>query len=442
MKEDFIRENVKKKPVNKSKLIKKMLINVLCAVIFGIIASLVMLLMYPYLQKKLNKNQSTEHVGIVTLPENNTEKSPEEMLSEYMLQESALLDEYESEETLPVEMPLSDEQIEAILSRVVLDVTSYRQLSTSMAALARELSKYMVTVTSISTSVDWLSFVNNSNNVISGIVFARNNVDLFILADSAGIKQNDELKIGFYNSVSVNGVIKAIDTNTGLAVISVSLADLPPGMNADDYIAKIGSSNGLYVGLPVMAVGSPIGISGSMGYGILNVPKQTISQIDSYVTVLQSNISGSNISSGALFNLQGQVIGIITNDIDSTSGQVVVMAYGISELKSRIEKMSNGESINYLGISFIDVTSDASTEYGVPIGVYIKSVQMDSPAMKAGMQIGDVIVDVDGNSISTCNDYMTALNQKNTGDTIVLKIMRKSQDTYISMEFELEIGAF
>jgi len=443
MSSDFIREEKKKKPVNKQKIIRKFLISAVSAVLFGVVASLVMLLMYPFLQKLLNNNKPAEPVGLVTLPENTNEMSPEEMLSEYMMQESALLDVDENGMiTEQVDVPLSDEQIQSIISKVSLDVTSYRQLATSMAALARELGKYMVTVTSKSTTVDWMNSVNDAKNITSGIAFAKNKVDLFILVDSTRINKNDELVVTFSNGVSIKGELREIDPNTKLAVVAVSISDIPSDMNIDDFTAKLGSSNGLYVGLPVMVVGSPRGISGSMGYGIIDIPRQNLPQTDSYVTTLQTNIAGSSMASGAMFNLQGQVIGIITNNIESTSGNQVITAYGITELKNRIEKMSNGVKLNYLGINGTDVTQEAFSELGVPQGAYIVSTKMDSPAMRAGIQMGDVIVSVDGTSINTYADFVALLNLKNVGEEIRLGIKRKSHDYYTSIDFTLTVEAF
>ncbi|MCQ2494584.1 MAG: S1C family serine protease [Lachnospiraceae bacterium] len=440
---DFIKEETKKKPFNKEKFIKKLLVSAACALVFGVVFSLVFLLLTPTLQKLVGKTTTTENVGIITLPENNADMSPEDLLSDYMLQESALYDKENEEGSIyeGVEMPLTDEQIQAILSGVTLDVTSYRQMSISMAALGREMAKNMVTVTSSSYTVDWMNSVNNSKNVTSGVVIAKNNVDMFIVVDSSRIKQNDELVVSFYNGVSCSGELKAVDSNTGIAVVTVSISSIPTNYNLDDYIATLGSSNGLFVGLPVMAVGSPKGVAGSMGYGIIDVPKKNIPQMDSYVSAIQTNISGSSIASGALFNLQGQVIGIITNKIESSSGEKVIVAYGISELKNRIEKMSNNIDINYLGIITMDVTDEAVRDMGIPKGAYIVSVKMDSPSMREGIQTGDVIVRVDGNPVNSISEYMSYLNQKNIDDTIHLEVMRKSKDGYTSIEFDLVVEA-
>ena len=117
MSNDFIKEDIKKKPINKSKIVKKMLTTVALAVIFGVVASLIILVLEPFLQKITTRNEDPVP-STITLPEE--EMSPEEMLSEYMMQESALAEltaaEDEVDETAdPVDLPLSDDQISAIL---------------------------------------------------------------------------------------------------------------------------------------------------------------------------------------------------------------------------------------------------------------------------------------------------------------------------------------
>lgn len=445
MSSDFMSEKVKKKPINKSKIIKKIVITIALAVIFGVVASFVILLMDPFLKGLITKETPSDNISNVTFPEIENEKSPEEMLSDYMMQEAALTDPEditEAEDKEPVELPLSSEQVEEILSHVTMDVTSYRQLATAMAALSNEMSKYIVTVTSISSSVDWLDSVNNNSNTSSGLVIANNNVELLILMDSFKIKQVDELKVKFSNGVSANGILKAIDINTKLAIVGVALDDLPSEMDVSEYIVTLGSSNGLYVGLPVLAIGSPKGIAGSMGYGIIDTPKQFISGIDSQVSIIQTNIGGSKMASGVLFNLQGKVIGIITNSVSSTSGENVIVAYGITELKNRIEKMSNGVDLNYLGIVGTDVTEDARDNLGIPRGAYIISTEMDSPAMRAGIQKGDIIVGVNDMIISSYSDYIYMLNQRTVGEVVTIKIKRKSMDGYADIKVDITIESF
>lgn len=431
MSSDFLKENIKKKPINKSKIGKKIIVTIISAIIFGIVASLVILVLEPFLARKINKT-ATEKPSLIVLPED--EKTPEELLSEYMMQENSMSVNGEEIKS-PVELPLTDEQISEILSKVELDASSYKQMATSIAVYARQMGKYIVTINSSSSTIDLLKTTNNSVNTSSGLIIAKNNKELLILADSTYIKVNGETFITFSNNVSASAVIKGRDNNTTYTVLAVNLADLPENMNVDDYIPSLGNSNAIYVGMPVIAMGSPRGVAGSIGYGIIDTPKQVVPQIDAMVNAVQTNIEGSNNPSGVIFNFQGSVVGIITA-AEKTSGNNIVF-YGITELKNRIEKMSNEVSINYLGITAIDVPSYVNSSQGVPFGAYVTDIKMDSPAMRAGMQNGDVIVSVDEKNISNYSDYIYELNQKKVGDSVRLTINRKAVNGYKEMEFEM-----
>lgn len=431
MSSDFLKENIKKKPINKSKIGKKIIVTIISAIIFGIVASLVILVLEPFLARKINKT-ATEKPSLIVLPED--EKTPEELLSEYMMQENSMSVNGEEMKS-PVELPLTDEQISEILSKVELDASSYKQMATSIAVYARQMGKYIVTINSSSSTIDLLKTTNNSVNTSSGLIIAKNNKELLILADSTYIKVNGETFITFSNNVSASAVIKGRDNNTTYTVLAVNLADLPENMNVDDYIPSLGNSNAIYVGMPVIAMGSPRGVAGSIGYGIIDTPKQVVPQIDAMVNAVQTNIEGSNNPSGVIFNFQGSVVGIITA-AEKTSGNNIVF-YGITELKNRIEKMSNEVSINYLGITAIDVPSYVNSSQGVPFGAYVTDIKMDSPAMRAGMQNGDVIVSVDEKNISNYSEYIYELNQKKVGDSVRLTINRKAVNGYKEMEFEM-----
>ena len=124
-----------------------------------------------------------------------------------------------------------------------------------------------------------------------------------------------------------------------------------------------------------------------------------------HLDVYKRQIVGSQNAGGVLFNLQGQVIGIITNGKSATDMKNMVCAYGITELKRHIEKMSNGEKFAYLGLKGVDVTEEANSELGVPYGAYIKEVEMDSPAMLAGIQQGDVITGFGERVIISFDEY-------------------------------------
>jgi serine protease Do len=142
-----------------------------------------------------------------------------------------------------------------------------------------------------------------------------------------------------------------------------------------------------------------------------------------------------------LFNLQGEVIGIITSsDKAGTDMKNMIVAYGITELKKIIEKMSNGSQVAYLGITGLDVTEDANIKQGVPYGAFVRDVTLDSPAMLAGIQSGDVITEMNGKTVIQFSDYTSILMQMEPGQMAELTVMRQSQNEYKEMEFSIELG--
>lgn len=439
MDRDFIKEDIKKRPVNTAKVVKKTVTTVVMAIIFGVVASLIILVLTPFLTK-ITTNSKTDSPTLVSFPEE--EMSPEEMLSDVMMQESALAD-MTSDELIDssIELPLSEDQVSALLSKIHFDATKYRQMLISMSSYARELGNYMVTITAVKSSVDWLSSVNDSSNVTSGIIVAENNVELLVLADSQALKNADSITMSLRTGLTAKAYIKEIDEITGLAIIGVSLKDIPSDLDIDSYIAPLGSSSSIYVGMGVVAVGSPQGVPGSIGYGIVTAAKNMVSDVDTFLYSYQTDILGSSNASGALFNMQGQVVGIITPRVNDTTDNTVVMVYGITELKDLIEKLSNSQKIGYLGIYGTNVTGEANQQLGVPMGAYVTKTEMDSPAMLAGIQVGDVIVGIDEQSVNSFSEYVTILNKHKPDEEIMLKVSRKSQSEYVEINIPLTISS-
>ncbi len=426
---DFMIEKIKQRPINKKKLIRQTLVTAAMAVIFGLIACFTFLVLEPVLSNWLHPEEPPQ---IVVFPEDLEEMSPEEMLQNNMQQES-------QQETEPENLTLEEEQIQEILSGVTLDMDNYKQLYNAMSIYAQELNQCMVTITGITSNLDWLNNVQESRNQSSGVIVANNGKELFILADYTPLRKAERLTLTFYNGIQVNAQLKKQDLATNLAVLSVSLEGLSPEFLENNLkIAKLGSSNlRQMVGIPVVALGSPMGSSGSIGYGMISSTSGQLSVADANYKLLQTNIVGSQNAGGVLFDLQGQVIGIITNNRNSSDLKNLITAYGITDLKTRIGKMSNGEQIAYMGISGIDVTAEAHNELNIPYGAYVKEVVMDSPAMLAGVQQGDVITLMDNKSVLTFNEYSTILMLLEVGQTVKLSVMRQVQDGYKVMEFDI-----
>ena len=124
----------------------------------------------------------------------------------------------------------------------------------------------------------------------------------------------------------------------------------------------------------------------------------------------------------------------------SAGDENTLTAISISELKALIEMLSNGQDIPYIGLEVTTVTAAIEREYEIPKGAYIKDVCMDSPAMAAGLQNGDVITEIDGDEILTAENYEKKLLSLKPEDTVEVKIERQGPEGYTEITCTVEVS--
>ena len=474
---EFLIEKIKEKPVNKKKLIRRTIITVSMAVIFGSVACVTFLVLEPVISNWLYPEEEPE-IQTVEFPEDKEEMSPEDMLAENLPTESP--------EPTPSPSPepdqtgeggeeeyvqLGQEQVQEILSQVTFDLNHYSQLYAALYEYGNELSRHIVTVTAVTSNIDWFNSVQESENQCSGVIISENGMELLILTDYSAIKSAERLLLTFFDNSQMEAQLKQYNEATNLAVLSVPLEGLSDAVKGRAEIAEgegtegqsdsevaegeggprapenhlpivsIGYSNTRsLVGTPVIAIGSPMGTSNSMSYGMITSFNTVISTTDRNYKLLMTDISGSQNASGVLFDLQGRMIGIITNYKTGADMKNLITAYGITDLQKTVEKMSNASPIAYLGVRGVDVPKEANQELGVPFGAYVEVVDMDSPAMRAGIQPGDVIVAIGEKPVNTFNEYSNALMALEPGQTVDVTIKRQAQEEYKEMEFNIELG--
>ena len=441
---EFIIEKIKERPVNRKKLMRRTITTAAMAVIFGLIACFTFLILEPIISNWLYPE---EEPNIVLFPEDQEEMGPEEMLSNTMQNLQQTNQDINGDKTNtkeeagspPESVILEEEQIEKILEGVTLDIDNYRELYSVLSGYVSELNHSIVTVTGISSDVDWLNNVMESSKQSSGVVIANNGKELLILADYGPIKKAERLSVAFSDGSKADAYVKKFDKTTDLTVIAVDLNSLSKEAVNNITIATLGTTSiRKNTGTPVVALGSPMGTSGSIGYGIIAAESQVL-EVDTRYKMLQTDIYGSQNAGGFLFNLQGQLIGVITNNSGSDMKNLIV-AYGISDLRKLIEKLSNNIAIAYMGITGIDVSEEANSKMNVPFGAYVTEVAMNSPAMMAGIQQGDVVVFMDGSEIQSFSDYIRVLMNATAGETIEVTLMRQSQEEYKEMTLNIELG--
>lgn len=174
-----------------------------------------------------------------------------------------------------------------------------------------------------------------------------------------------------------------------------------------------------------------------MAYGIITSMDTVLNLTDGNYHLLTTDIYGSTNGSGVIINLNGQVLGIISQRNNSSDAKNLISALGISDLKNNIEKLSNGQPMATLGIYGTDVPAEIQESQGVPAGAYITGIVMDSPAMVAGIQSGDVIVKMGTEEITSFKEYKEEMMTLLPDSQITLTVMRQVQDEYQEMTLDV-----
>ena len=220
------------------------------------------------------------------------------------------------------------------------------------------------------------------------------------------------------------------DTTSDIAVIKIDANGLTP--------ATVGDSDSLKVGQNVMAVGNPLGeLGGTVTGGMISALNRSVTiQGSSSVNTMSliqmdASVSPGN-SGGGLFNMNGELVGIVNAKSSSSDAEGLGFAIPINDaIKVAQELLENGYVTGrpYLGITYLAVT-DAQTaaQLGVnAYGVYVVEVVKGGPAEKAGLQAGDRIVSVDGTEIASKDDLGTLMQKHAAGDTLSITIARDGQ---------------
>lgn len=221
------------------------------------------------------------------------------------------------------------------------------------------------------------------------------------------------------------------DETTDLAVIKIDANGLTK--------ASIGKSSDIKVGELAVAIGNPLGqeLAGSVTVGYISAVNRKITTDGRTYKLIQTDaaINPGN-SGGALVNSKGEVIGINTVKISSTETEGLGFAIPTDDAMPIItELISSGKIVRpYIGISGMNLDETTAKLNNLVEGIYVVSVVNDSPASNSKIQKGDVIIAIEGKSITTMEELNEIKNTKNIGDEVTLKINRGGKEIDIKVK--------
>lgn len=271
------------------------------------------------------------------------------------------------------------------------------------------------------------SFYGNLDDEIeqgsgSGVIISS---DGYIVTNNHVIENATSLTVILNTGVEYAAKLIGRDPSTDIAVIKIDAQNL--------IFAQMGSSSSLRVGETAVAIGNPLGqeFAGTTTQGIISGLNRSVTVDNKTMNLIQTDaaINPGN-SGGALVNEYGALIGINTVKISSETLEGLGFAIPIDEAKPIIQELiTNGYVTGrpVIGIGGRAVTAEDAKAYNMKVGVYVSSMTPNGPAYLAGIKIGDIIVECDGEPIETVDDINEIKNKKNPGDELALKVYRKGK---------------
>lgn len=305
--------------------------------------------------------------------------------------------------------------------------------------------------TNIVTSYD-IFFGQYSNTEVgsgSGIIIGQNESNILIVTNNHVVSDAAKIEIIFADDSKAEAKVKGSDSRSDLAVLEVAISDLSQDTLNSIKVARLGDSSRLKAGEMVIAIGNALGYGQSVTVGYISALDREIEIDGIKMKLIQTDaaINPGN-SGGALLNIYGEVIGINSVKLADTKVEGMGYAIPISDAIPMINLLMNNKVVEVAEMGFLginvetaqDVTEDLSELYNIPVGIYVNDVVEDSPAEKAGLKTGDVIVGFNDIKIETKEDLLNVLSYTRSGDEVTLKVKERSDGKYVEKVLNVVLG--
>jgi serine protease Do len=250
----------------------------------------------------------------------------------------------------------------------------------------------------------------------------------YILTNYHVVGDADKLTVRLFDGREMKGTVRGIDPKTDLAVVHVEAENLP--------VATLGDSDKLQVGAWAIAIGSPFGLEETVTVGVISAKGRSGLGTGTYEDFIQTDASiNPGNSGGPLVNIDGEVIGI--NAMIIQPGQGIGFAIPINLAKTiMVELIKQGKVIRpWVGIGLQDLTPELMTFFNVKEkeGALISQVYGGTPAEKAGLKVGDIVVEIDGKKTNNSQDVVREVLKKQVGQKVQFVIIRDGKRIEVSI---------
>lgn len=381
-------------------------------------------------------------------------------------------------------LKLAASKIKLSSTQEILTKGNSELIESPIADIVEQCMPSVVSITNKSVTEIMTFFGRYSQENVSsgsGIIIGKNDTELLIVTNYHVVSDSQELNVIFSdaktiaenvsgNSGDENGVephvddddvvsakVKGYDSDKDLAVIAVTIQDMSAELLSKIKVATIGDSSTLRAGERVIAIGNALGYGKSVTTGIVSATNREVtleSQKVAGQTVTNKFIQtdaaiNSGNSGGALLNMNGELVGINSVKIVSSGVEGMGYAIPISDVEAIIgelmvretRELVDEDKQGFLGITFENVSSEISEAYGMPVGVYVKTVTKGSAADKAGIKKGYIITKFDNHTVSSGAELQSRLAYYKAGETKPVTVQVNTEQGYEERELTVTLDS-
>ncbi len=261
----------------------------------------------------------------------------------------------------------------------------------------------------------------------SGFILSSDGI---IMTNAHVVEDSDELIVRLTDKREFKGKVLGSDTKTDIAIVKIDAKDLP--------VVQIGDSSKVKVGEWVAAIGSPFGLDNTVTAGIVSAVSRDLPS-DQYVPFIQTDVAvNPGNSGGPLFNMKGEVVGI-NSQIFSTSGGFMGLSFAIPidlamQIKDQLVK-DGKVTRGYIGVYIQEMNQELAKSFGLekPQGALVTKVEKGSPAEKAGLKSGDIIIALNGQKVDSSITLPRLVSVIPPGKKVELTVIRDQKNVKIDV---------
>ena len=317
---------------------------------------------------------------------------------------------------------------------------AYESIMEFRRTAAKKASGHIVSITGTSTGTTWFDSMASSSQTFAGLILSVGTDEILVLTTAEAAKA-ESFKVCFSSGPAVDAYVKQLSEKDNLAVLAVSAKN-----GVDESILneisgiEFAGIREIENGEPVIAVGAPLGTVGSYSFGSIGYISEGEAGFDIDQNIFYANVNADVGHGTFIVDYDGRLVGIAAaNDESIASGSGLTRIVSATSLLGTINNLKQGKQIAYAGIKGTEVTFDMRYS-GIPDGIYVTDVDHGSAAYAAGIMRGDIVSEINGQTVATMEELSRIIRQCGPEQQIKLKVMRSgSSGSYSGIDFSLKL---